>query len=249
MNGRDTSSQRSGAVMLTRDVVLASWLGYLCAPSVRVVSVASGYEAAAEILASPAEILVIDFRAMSSTHQRLLDTARGLGMQILGMGKVPSDISPEALSRVRLVSQADLPEALREALSLGAAAPQTGAAAASASAAAPAGAALQARAQQAAPIPSPPATKPAAVAADRPAEPARRRPARRARLVPKPAAGQGQIAAQVADGTAKAEPLTHEPQAQATAQAPTQVPAPPPPRQPSDLLTPEEVAALLESDL
>jgi hypothetical protein len=214
MNGRGTSSQRSGVVLLSRDVVLASWLRYLCAPSVRVVAVGSGYEAAAEVLASPAEALVIDFRAMSAAHQRLLDTARALGMQILGIGKVPSELSADALSLVRLVSQADLPDALREVLS------------SQAAGAAPAIVATgpQDTRQDAAST--------MAGAAERPLEPGRKRP-RRVKLVPKHAP-QGQAP----QGPASAGPASRAPPPAGSAagtpgQEPTSTPPAPTASQPA----------------
>ena len=313
MVGRGTSSQRSGVVLLSRDVVLASWLRYLCAPSVRVVTAPSGYEAAAEILAWPAEALVIDFRAMSAAHHRLLDTARALGMQILGVGKVPGDLPPDALSRVRLVSQADLPDALREILSA-----ET-AAAAPAADAPRAGGGGQAAAAKSAPAvvgtSAAVAAAPAGRAADRPggqqaarpdaeedgeegneegeegeegeeeedtrqdaastirpedgAEESDRGRPHQVKLAPKhaprgqtaqgpasagPAGETAGASTGAADGTLSAASAGDA----APTAAPTDGSARPdarpdadgkPARQPSDLLTPEEVAALLESDL
>ncbi len=75
----------------------------------------SGYEAAAELLASPAVALVIDLSLLTERHRGLLRVARETGTDVLGVGELPAGCSAEDLRGVRLISPEDLPSILRTA--------------------------------------------------------------------------------------------------------------------------------------
>ena len=100
-------------VVLSRDTALA-WIGRGAreAEGMRIVSVPSAFEAAAEILMEPAAALLIDFRAMGRQDIRLLQIARRMDVPLLGIGTLPGPFSTDELSGVRLVSREDLPAAL-----------------------------------------------------------------------------------------------------------------------------------------
>lgn len=108
MEGRKATSVRPRVVVLSRDAVLASRLVEACAPAAAVAAVACGFEAAAEVLAAPVAVLVIDFRCLPPAHERLLDLARELEVEVLGVGATPTGIAIDRLSGVRLVSRDDL---------------------------------------------------------------------------------------------------------------------------------------------
>jgi hypothetical protein len=83
--------------------------------NVECVSVANPYEAAAEIIASPAMAVVIDLRLMAPRHLRLLQIARAQGAELLAVGAIPAGLSAEDLSGVRLTARAEL-KAVLEAI-------------------------------------------------------------------------------------------------------------------------------------
>jgi hypothetical protein len=76
------------------------------------VTVSSAYEAAAELLCAPTLALVIELGSLSRRHLRLLETARRMDVEMIGVGNIPAGIPTAALSGVRLVS----PDALSESL-------------------------------------------------------------------------------------------------------------------------------------
>lgn len=81
-----------------------------------IIAVASPYEAAAELIASPAAALVVDLRLMGPRHLRLLEIARSGGAELLAVGPLPPGMTAEDLSGVRLLARADLPAALLQLL-------------------------------------------------------------------------------------------------------------------------------------
>lgn len=99
-------------VVLSRDAAAERRMTRLLDGSVRCVWVPTAYEAAAEILASPVEAIVVDFRALSARHLRVLRIARDMQVEVLGVGSPAADVQADRLSGVRLVSWADLPSAL-----------------------------------------------------------------------------------------------------------------------------------------
>ena len=120
MEARGASCQPLRVVILSRDAVLVSQLQGFCASPVELAAVSSGFEAVAELLAAPVAGLVVDFRVLGPAHRRLLDVARRMDVEMLGLGKVPAGLDSDDLSRLRLVSRDDLPGALS---ALGAASP------------------------------------------------------------------------------------------------------------------------------
>lgn len=110
MAGRAASSDSSRIVVFSRDPAFCGRDG--AAPRAACVACASAYEAASEILAAPAAALLLDLRALSMAHLRLLDIARQMGLEILASGPLPSGMTSEHLSGVRLVSQKNLPAVL-----------------------------------------------------------------------------------------------------------------------------------------
>jgi len=81
-------------------------------PAFQLVPVRSAYEAAAEILAAPTLALVIDLGAMPRRHLRLIQVARQMEVEMLAFGRLLPDLSTEDISGVRLISRRDLSEAL-----------------------------------------------------------------------------------------------------------------------------------------
>jgi len=117
MGADRTSRDVWRVILLSHDDAIAE---EICAHQTDVViscvRVASGYEAAAELLAEPAGGLVIDFRAMAGRHVKLLDIARQLHVAVLGLGELPARVSAAQLSGVQLVSRADLGDAMERTI-------------------------------------------------------------------------------------------------------------------------------------
>ncbi|MBS3734583.1 MAG: hypothetical protein KGY99_06605 [Phycisphaerae bacterium] len=82
-------------------------------PLAEVVATPSGYEAAAELLAAPASALVVDLPLLGRRHLALLGLAQRLGAELLGVGELPAGLSADELAGVRLTAPAKLGEALR----------------------------------------------------------------------------------------------------------------------------------------
>ena len=78
--------------------------------------VASAYEAAAELIAAPALAIVIDLRLMGPRHLRLLQIARERRVEMLAVGSIPSGLTAEDLSGIRLLARADVKAALEKLL-------------------------------------------------------------------------------------------------------------------------------------
>jgi len=113
-------------VVLSRDPSLAAALEGRLDSRMRCLRAGSPYEAAAEILAEPTAAMVIDLRTLSERHCRLLDIGRQTQLEMLAVGALPSRMSSEELSGVRLVSREALPEMLCQATARsGAALPAT----------------------------------------------------------------------------------------------------------------------------
>jgi len=81
-------------------------------PGVQWIVADSPYEAAAEILCAPTAGIVVDLAILSKGHKKLLDVARGMGTEVLAVGAIPGGLTSEDLSGVRLISKADLNDAL-----------------------------------------------------------------------------------------------------------------------------------------
>ena len=77
-----------------------------------VVRVASAYEAAAELLGGGVRALVIDLRALTDRHVRLLDVAREMGVEMLAVGSLPPHLSSNELNGVRLIAHDQLDQAV-----------------------------------------------------------------------------------------------------------------------------------------
>jgi hypothetical protein len=113
MTGRQTSAQRVRVVILSPDRVLSDdEAAALAQAGVDCVRVVSAYEAAAELLSEPASALAADLRMIGPRHLRLLGIARRQRAEMLGVGSVPPGLTPEDLSGVRLLARRDLAAAL-----------------------------------------------------------------------------------------------------------------------------------------
>ena len=107
MNAEAKSSPRRRLVLLT-DAAVARELAGPEAPRMwTCLAVGSPYEAAAELLAGPAAVLVVDLRFLTR-HHRLLDIARMTATEVLGTGPLPAGTSSDELSGLRLVGRNDL---------------------------------------------------------------------------------------------------------------------------------------------
>ncbi|MCE5327342.1 MAG: hypothetical protein LLG01_13120 [Planctomycetaceae bacterium] len=100
-------------VFLTRDRALvgrepAAW---------RAVYVPTAYEAAAELLAGPTAALVIDLRALSGVHLRLLEIARQNGAALIATGAPRLPVIAHALNGTLIVQRGELTAAIEAALS------------------------------------------------------------------------------------------------------------------------------------
>lgn len=80
------------------------------------VLVASAYEAAAEVLAEPTAVLVMDLRLLGSRDEKLVQVARSCGTAMLGIGALPAGMSAAGLSGVTLVAEPDLDDEIARAL-------------------------------------------------------------------------------------------------------------------------------------
>ena len=209
MDVRGVRANRSRVVVLSRDPALGLRLADACAPGVEMVRVPSGYEAGAEILAAPTAAMVVDFRAMARGDTGLLTVARRMGVELFGVGPLPARMSAEDLSRLRLLSLADLPAAIAE---------------------------------RTAPSEEPPPPVEAPPAEPVPVEPkkARRRKRKAKRSKEPPAQEKQQPAPQ--------EPPPAGETGQPAEAPPPAEPTPAAPQTPRDLLTPEELAALLKDE-
>ncbi len=81
---------------------------------IEVVRVTTAYEAAAELIAAPAAALVVDLRLLGPRHLRLLTIARESQVEILAVGGLPPGMNSEDLSGVRLTSRADVAATLKK---------------------------------------------------------------------------------------------------------------------------------------
>lgn len=76
----------------------------------------SAYEAAAEVLAEPTAVLVMDLRLLAVRDERLVEIARSCGTAMLGIGALPAGMSAAALSGVTLVAEPHLDVEIARAL-------------------------------------------------------------------------------------------------------------------------------------
>ena len=90
--------------------------------SVQFVRAGSAYEAAAEILSGPTLALVMDLSALTRRHLRLLEIARRMEVEMIGVGRLPAGMSTDELSGVRLLAPEALGASLRRLLGAQAAA-------------------------------------------------------------------------------------------------------------------------------
>lgn len=112
MEGRDSNSPPLRAVLLSRDPLVGARVERLCSRGWRAVRVAGGYEAAAEILASPVAALLIDLRAMSGIHGRLLELAGRMEVQTFAVAGDAQSTDGQAMAPLRRVELEDIPAIL-----------------------------------------------------------------------------------------------------------------------------------------
>ena len=179
----------------------------------------SAYQAAAELLARPVAALVMELGLIGRRHVQLLELARGLNVPMLGVGALPTDLTAGDLAGVRLIARADLAAELGRLIQT----PQP---------------------SQAAPTCPLPPTQPDQLAPDDPAYRSDRSPPLPSdQDAPRPIAAPEQ-----APGPAEAPPPSPAAPAPAGPYAPAAAPAGRyEPLRPSELLTAEEIAALLEN--
>jgi len=87
--------------------------GDLRAGGIDLIRVGSAYEAVAEMLCEPAAGFVIDLRLLAAGGLGALEIARQRSVEMLATGMVPSGLTAEDLSGVRLLARRDLPAAVR----------------------------------------------------------------------------------------------------------------------------------------
>ena len=104
-------------VVLSADSRLADELTRQLAGCAECVSITSPYEAGAEILALPADVLVVELRLMRNAHDGLLNLCRRKNTDIIAFGAISAGTSSEDLSGVLLAGRAELAELIREILS------------------------------------------------------------------------------------------------------------------------------------
>ena len=117
MGGKCTTSEALRVVVLSHDDAIP---GELSSPwpagALECVRVATGYEAAAELLAAPTGALVVDLRAMPSRHLPLLRLARAEGVRVLALGPAPRGPADDDLGGAERVAREDAPFVLRRTL-------------------------------------------------------------------------------------------------------------------------------------
>jgi hypothetical protein len=101
--------QAAIVVILTRDATFGAG-GMMSSPGrdVSVLRVESPYEAMAELLRQPPDVLVIDLRIVSERHEPLIRLARKLGVKMLAAGALVGGIDGDVLAGVELVARGDL---------------------------------------------------------------------------------------------------------------------------------------------
>ncbi len=112
MNGRQTTPQPRRAVVFT-SCAPGQGLGGPVESAPGCVPTPSAYEAAAELLAGPATALVVDLRLLRPAHIRLIEIARRVGAELVGVGPLPAWASSDQLGGMRLVGRGQLSEVLR----------------------------------------------------------------------------------------------------------------------------------------
>ena len=118
MAGRDPTSPPLRAVVLSRDPILGARVLPLCADGWRAARVESGYEAAAEILSAPVAVLLIDLRALNGPHRGLLALARRMEVRMAAIaGQTPPGMTGDDLRGLQRIEIGDIPAALASARS------------------------------------------------------------------------------------------------------------------------------------
>ena len=113
-NGGSLSPVR--VIVLSRQAAFASLRDQDGGADGQFVHVTTAYEAAAEILANPTAVLVIDLQAFASRHVRLLEIARKAGAEMLLAGPVPAGMNTQVLSGAKLMGADDLSSAVESIL-------------------------------------------------------------------------------------------------------------------------------------
>lgn len=85
--------------------------------SFHLVRVASGYEAAAELLAEPSSALLVDLAMLTAGHGPLLKLAAEQNVPVVAFGTVTSALDGSVLSGARLVGAGQAADALQALLS------------------------------------------------------------------------------------------------------------------------------------
>lgn len=118
MAGRDSTLPPLRAVVLSRDPILGARVLPFCADGWRAARVESGYEAAAEILSAPVAVMLIDLRSLGGLHRGLLALARRMEVRMAAIaGQTPPDMTGDDLRGLQRIEIGDIPAALASARS------------------------------------------------------------------------------------------------------------------------------------
>jgi len=114
MDDRKAASPGPRVVVLSRDPSVGVRADDGERAEVSCVRVPSPYEAAAEILAAPAAMLVVDLPSLGRSHGRLVKIAREMGLEVLGVGKLPAGMEAGQLAGVRLIGRDELEQTIQD---------------------------------------------------------------------------------------------------------------------------------------
>jgi hypothetical protein len=114
MSNGGESSRGGRVVLLSRDSTVVNSVLAELPGGVTAVRAETPYEAAAELLAEPADALVLDLRLMAPRHVGLLEIARRRGAPVLAVAALPAAMSAEQLDGVRLIARDRLGSAVAE---------------------------------------------------------------------------------------------------------------------------------------
>lgn len=114
--GDTVDAPTARVVVLTGDAPFGERIDQAVGGRANVVRAASGYEVAAELLKSGAEAVVIDLGAMSRRDAGLPGVVREAGAAAFAVGELPGGLSSEDLDGIRIVAREDVADLAGEQL-------------------------------------------------------------------------------------------------------------------------------------